>query len=60
MTLANAALLAALPPAPARFHPLRASDQAKTRRDHVITQMQAQNRISATDAAAAVVGVCGM
>ncbi len=53
VSLAEAALLAALPKGPAEFDPARFPLRAKRRRDLVLTLMAQQGRISATAAAAA-------
>ncbi len=53
LTLAQAALLAALPKAPTRYDPRRHPDRALTRRNLVLACMAAQGRIASSSAAAA-------
>lgn len=53
LTLAEAALLAGLPKAPARSSPLTNPRQAKARRDHVLARMVAAKMISPARARAA-------
>ena len=50
LTLAQAATIAALPKSPVGYDPARFPDRAKGRRDLIITLMQQQGLVSATDA----------
>ncbi|MSP87400.1 MAG: penicillin-binding protein 1A [Alphaproteobacteria bacterium] len=53
LSIAEAAYLAALPKAPNNYHPTRAPEQARIRRDYVIGRMLEDGHISETDARAA-------
>lgn len=53
LTLAEAALLAGMPKAPARFDPLRRPENARARRGHVLGRMLAEGFISEAAHAAA-------
>ncbi|MGH7505694.1 MAG: transglycosylase domain-containing protein, partial [Longimicrobiales bacterium] len=53
LTLSQAALLAALPKAPAHYDPRRHPERARARRDLVLGLMAAQGRIDASEAIAA-------
>ena len=54
LTTAEAAFLAGLPKAPSRYHPLRAPDEAKARRDWVISRMLEEGVVDADQAAEAM------
>ena len=54
LTIEEAALLAALPKAPADFNPARYYDKAKGRRDAIINAMMEQNYITADEAREAI------
>ncbi len=51
LTLAQSAMLAGLPQAPTDYNPLINPNDAKTRRDDVLTRMEAQGMITADEAA---------
>jgi penicillin-binding protein 1A len=53
LTLAQSAMLAALPKAPAHYDPRRHAEDARRRRDLVLDRMEAQGRIDEEAAAAA-------
>ncbi len=53
LTIAEAALIAALPKAPNNYHPIRRPKAAKERRDWVIARMAEESFISAAEARAA-------
>jgi penicillin-binding protein 1A len=54
LTIEEAALLAAMPKAPAEFNPARFYDKAKGRRDAIINAMMDQGYITADEARAAI------
>ncbi|MBM3573706.1 MAG: penicillin-binding protein, partial [Alphaproteobacteria bacterium] len=54
LTIAEAAYLAALPKAPNNYHPLRAADQAKIRRDWVVGRMLEDGHVNEAEARAAI------
>jgi penicillin-binding protein 1A len=53
LTTEEAAYLAALPKAPAHFHPIRSYDRALERRNFVLAEMQRAGFLSKTEAAQA-------
>ena len=53
LTLAQSALLAALPKSPAIYDPRNSPERAKQRRDLILTMMTQQNKITAAEAARA-------
>ncbi len=53
LTTEEAAYLAALPKAPAHFHPVRSYDRALERRNFVLAEMQSAEFLSETEAAQA-------
>jgi penicillin-binding protein 1A len=54
LTVAEAAYLGGLPKAPSAYHPIRQAAAAKARRDYVISRMQDDGFISATQAEEAI------
>ena len=60
LTLPEAALLAGLPQAPSAYAPLRHPERAKRRRNIVLRAMQANGKITAEEAAAALAAPLGL